>query len=194
MQQYLFKGRGAPDTIPQAPMLLYRDLDTNEFYFSRGNSYVSDWGTPMIDKAALQAILNSFDPYAGGPPPREVIKLNVRQPEENGPRIVEINPSYNQHGGRFIWIEDPYLSNERTTLSFEEEEGQVVRPLEEITIFNNTDGPLRISNTEANMIYFAWPTDAYVRRQGVVTMKMLEDNNEGTRRWVVWGDLEAMPT
>jgi hypothetical protein len=185
MKQHLKKGRGVPRDLPTSLSQHYIDLDTGEHYISKGTDYVTDWGGPLLDKTAVDAILNEFqESLSNGEGLNSIIELAVQ--EVDGKRIVEINlPTL---AGRFIKIVDPT----NNPLPYEIHPilpyNSTIRIGLEFKVFNNTSAePVLLHENDVIFTSGSIQIAPSIQINGVVTIKhtsIVADK----RQWLVYGD------
>lgn len=185
MRQHIEKGRGAPSKPPLALLQHYLNLDTGETYISRGTDYKEDWGGPLLDKVAIDALLHEFEEaLSAGEGLNSIVTLPVI--EVNGKRIVEISlPAY---AGRFVMVVDPTNSLETYEIHPILPHLATIRLGLEFKVFNNTKAePSLKSGTETIFTSGSVPITPTVQLNGVVTVKhvgIVDDK----RQWLVYGD------
>lgn len=185
MKQHIYKGRGVPSTPPPVLSAHYIDLDTGDSYISRGTDYKEDWGSPLLDKKTVVALLNEFEEaLSRGEGLNSIVEMEVSLIA--GERVVEIHIPVN--AGRFVSITDPTDSVEpyeiRPVIPF----GETIRKGMEFKVFNNTRAePTVTHETDIVFISGSTPIAPSIQIKGVVTVKHVAIVDD-KRQWLVYGD------
>jgi hypothetical protein len=185
MRQHLKKGRGVPIDPPTSLSQHYIDLDTGEHYISKGTDYVTDWGGPLLDKDAVDAILNEFqESISNGEGLNSIVELAVK--EVDGKRIVEINlPAL---AGRFITILDPTNNPLPYEIHPVISYNSTIRIGMEFKIFNNTLAePMLLHENDVIFTSGSIQITPSIQIKGVVTIKHVAIVFD-KRQWLVYGD------